>query len=146
MPGPDTRDGSESAAKPAEGITGYFDRTLSQFREQFRRAGGDDHADRARRWSEMIKEAARLRDRIHSDERVLCFEFNHDHEEISVKIADPSRHSQTYFVLSRHNPDTLEIPSLECVWLRQIGEPDVLIQQPMDALRELAVRVARLLV
>lgn len=137
------------STRPAEDIERFFDRTLQDFREQ---AGQDRGArDNNRRggssqWAMMINEADRLRAHLASDPRVLYFEFNHDHEELSVKIADPAGHSHAYFVLSRHNPDTLEMSPLDCVWLRQIGKPDEIIDGPMEALRELAVRIARLLV
>lgn len=138
-----------SGTRPGEGIDGFFERTLNNLREQSKQdriETASNRGGRSREWTQMIDEAEKLGKRLSGDPRVLYFEFNHDHEELSVKVADPVGHSHAYFVLSRHNPDTLELSPMDCVWLRQIGKPDVIFEGPMDALRELAVRVARLLV
>lgn len=137
-----------SGTRPGEGIDGFFERTLNNLRAQTRQnriENGSNRSGSSHKWIQMTEEAEKLGKRLSSDPRVVYFEFNHDHEELSVKVVNPMGRSHAYFVLSRHNPDTLELSPMDCVWLRQIGEPDVIVEEPMDALRELAVRIARLL-
>lgn len=137
-----------SGTLPGEDIDGFFERTLNSLRAQSRQdriKAASNRSGSSRKWIQMTEEAEKLGKRLSSDPRVLYFEFNHDHEELSVKVVNPVGRSHAYFVLSRHDPDTLELSPMDCVWLRQIGEPDVIVEEPMDALRELAVRIARLL-
>jgi hypothetical protein len=145
-----TESGSQTtASKPAEEIDRYFDRTLQDLRIQREQGGGPVEADpvvRARKWAEMIAEAEKLHARLSGEPRVLYFGFNHDQQELSVKIAGNPGRAHTYFILCSHHPDTLEVPPLECVWLRQIGEPDKSYVEPKDALRDLTLRIAQLLV
>ena len=143
-----TEPASQANGSKPDGIESFFDRTLADLQAQRRVTRSRNEADptvRMHRWAEFVADAESLRRRLAGQPRVLAFELSHDQQELSVKIAGASGRAHHYFVVSRHHPDTLEVPPLECIWLRQIGQPDLSFADPQEALRELALRVARLL-
>lgn len=139
----------DEAHRRGDTIDVFFDETLRQLREQASEVDPNrcgDSEDRRLHWRRTLAQAMKLHARLARDPRLCSFDISGDHEEISVKVAAHPPHADAYFILSRHEPDSRELPPMECVWLRQIGEPDVLFEKPLDGLRELAVRLARLLV
>lgn len=135
---------------PAEGaIDAFFDDAVAKLRTQAEKDPAfrpGDSSERRQHWQGVLMEAEKLRRRLSQEPRVCYFDFSSDHEEISVKLAASGNDHGIVLILSRHHPDTRELPPLEYVWLRQIGEPDAIFDKPLDGLREMALRVAQRLV
>jgi hypothetical protein len=102
-------------------------------------------AERQRRWQVMLKEAKRLQGELAAHRQVVHFAVSKDQAELSVNVLSQVGQRSSYFVLSAHNPDDPDAPDFGFVFLRQIGQPDTMFDDPMAALRELTRRIARLL-
>jgi hypothetical protein len=138
----------DTAIKVTESLEQFFDAEIGRMRAE--RAAQALQRDvqvetRGRKWLDALEQARQLRLRLRSDPRVAFFGFSQNDAEITAKIIHPAGRGHVYFVVSRELPEAGAGPQLAVFCLRQIGQPDAPFDDPMEALRELARRIAALL-
>ncbi|MBL6752050.1 MAG: FHA domain-containing protein [Nevskia sp.] len=93
-------------------------------------------------WKNVVASMRDLQRQLRAERRIMYFTIDRDDREITVKVADPTRRGGgLVLMLSRRQPAGQHQDQMT-VWLRAVGESDVHLPDPQEAMERFVQRIA----